>query len=140
MLDVGTVAWSGIRDPRLWVSTNLQHSNLRSGRCALTVPQRLQVGWQVNVYLIQTSAASGFSFAVAVFSFTQPIAAKIEAQHRTSKTVQRFHGMKLHLVVHRAAVNRMRMTDQSRMTRVLCARVEQRFEASCGAIDEHRTN
>ena len=82
----------------------------------------------------------GFSFAVAVLSFTQPKAAKIEAQHRKSKTVQRFHGMKHNLVVHRAAVNRMRMTDQSSMARILCARVEQRFEASCGAIDEQRTN
>src|SRR5947209_7001559 len=80
------------------------------------------------------------SLAMAVFSLAQPKATKIEAQHRKSKTVQRFHPMKHNLVVHGAAVNRMRMTDQSSMTRVLCAGVEQRFEASCGAIDEQRTN
>src|SRR5438105_15813154 len=80
------------------------------------------------------------SLSLSVLSFTQPKATKIEAQHRKSKTVQRFHRVKHNFVVHGAAVNRMRMTDQSSMTRVLCARVEQRFEASCGAIDEQRTN
>ena len=82
----------------------------------------------------------GFFHPATVFSLAQSKATKIEAQHRKSKTVQRLHRMKHNLVVHGAAVNRMRMTDQSSMTRVLCARVEQRFEASCRAIDEQRTN
>ena len=77
----------------------------------------------------------GFSFAVAVLSFTQPKAAKIEAQHRKSKTVERLHSMKHDFVVHGPAKYRVRMAYERRMGGVLSTRIEQRFQLSRRTIE-----
>jgi len=44
------------------------------------------------------------------------------------------------LVVQRSAKQRMRMADQRSVRRVVSSGVEQSFQASCGTIDEERTD
>jgi hypothetical protein len=39
-------------------------------------------------------------------------------------------------VVHRAAINRMRMTNERSMRGVFCAGVEQRLKAACSAFEK----
>jgi len=64
-----------------------------------------------------------FLFAV-VFPGAQTRAAKVEAQDRKSKRVQRLHRMENHLVVHRSAKNRVRMADESGVRRIGLANIE----------------
>ena len=52
-----------------------------------------------------------FPVAVIVLALAQARAAKVEAQHRKTKTVQRFHGVEHNFVVQRSAKQRMRMAD-----------------------------
>ena len=80
-----------------------------------------------------------FSVAVIVFAVAQPSAAKVEAQHRKTKTVQRLHGVKHNLVMQRPAKQRMRMADDRRMGRILGACVEQRFQGFPPGLRERAT-
>ena len=79
-----------------------------------------------------------FDFAdpVIVLTLAQSRSAKVEAQHGKSKAVQRFHGVKDDFVMQSSAKQRMRMTDDRSMSRVLRAGVEQRFQSSNGAIEK----
>jgi hypothetical protein len=78
----------------------------------------------------------GLTFAVSMFSFAQAKPSKIEAQDRKSEAIQRLHGMEDDFVVHRPAINRMRVANQGRMGCVLSTGVEQRFESARRAFDE----
>ena len=68
-----------------------------------------------------------FADAVIVFSLAQSCSAEVEAQHRESKAVQRFHRMEDDFVVQRSTEQRMWMANDSGMRRVLRASVEQGF-------------
>ena len=62
--------------------------------------------------------------AVSVLAFAQPAAAKVKAQNRKAKAVERLHGMKHNLIVHRPAKHGMRMAHQSGESSIVSARVE----------------
>src|ERR1700688_1936450 len=81
-----------------------------------------------------------FAAAMIVLAMAQSRAAKIEAQHRKTKTVQRLHGMKDDLIVHGPAKQGMRMTDEGSVRGILGARIKQRLELPSGAIEHKRTN
>ena len=74
--------------------------------------------------------------AMIVFCLAESCATKIEAEHRESKAVQRFHRMEHDFVVQRSTEQRMWMADNCSVSRVLCSRIEQRFETSCGTFEE----
>ena len=74
--------------------------------------------------------------AVGVLAFAQSGAAEVEAQHRESEAVERFHGVEDDFVVQRSAEEWMRMTDERSVSRGGRSRVEQGFEASGGAFEE----
>jgi len=73
---------------------------------------------------------------VIVFSLAQSGSAEVEAEHRKSKAVQRFHRVEDDLVMERSAEHGMRMTNYGRVRRVLRARVEQSFEPTSGTFKE----
>src|SRR5450631_2313798 len=75
-----------------------------------------------------------------MFSGTQSGAAKVEAQHGKSKRMQRLHGMKHDLVVHRPAKQWVRMADQSGMRRIGLARIEQCLEPAGRAVEKQRAD
>src|SRR5438874_1921169 len=77
-----------------------------------------------------------FSLPMSMLPLTQSESTKVESQHRKSEAVQRFHRMKDDLVMHRSAINRMWMANQSSIIRIVCARVEQGFEPARRAVDE----
>ena len=77
-----------------------------------------------------------FAIALIVFALAQSRSAKIESHHGESETVQRLHGVKHNLVVQRPAKQRMRMADQRGMSRILRARIEQRLQPACGAVEK----
>ena len=77
-----------------------------------------------------------FPDSMIVFTLAQTRAAKIEAQHGKTKTVQRLHGVKRDFVVQRATKQRMRMANDRGMGRVLRARVEQRLQPASGPVDK----
>jgi acetylornithine deacetylase len=79
-----------------------------------------------------------FPAAVVVLARAQSGAAKVEAQHRETKTVQRLHGVKDDSVVQRSAVNRMRMAHQSRMGGIFRAPIEQSLQSPGGAVEKER--
>src|SRR5207248_6591660 len=74
--------------------------------------------------------------ALVMFALAEPSTAKVEAQGRESKAVQRLHGSKHNLVMHGAAEHGMRMADQRGMGSVGGAGIEQRFQLSCRAGNE----
>jgi hypothetical protein len=73
-----------------------------------------------------------FADSVRVLAFAQAGGAEVEAQHRESETVERFHGMKDNFVVQRSTVEGMRMADDGSVRRILRSGVEQSFQASGG--------
>lgn len=75
-----------------------------------------------------------FTISMIMFPVAQAGAAKIEAQHREGKTVQRFHGVKDHLVMKRSTVERMGMAHQSGARGLRSASIEQRFEAASRTV------
>jgi len=79
-----------------------------------------------------------FPDSMIVFTLAQTRAAKIEAQHGKTKTVQRLHGVKHDFVVQRATKQRMRMANDRGMGRVLRARVEQRLQPASGRVEKKR--
>ena len=81
-----------------------------------------------------------FPVAVVVFALAQSRPAKIEAQHRKTKTVQRLHGVEDDFVVQRPAKQRMRMANHRRMRRILRAGIEQRFQPSRRTVERQRTD
>jgi len=81
-----------------------------------------------------------FSDAAGVFAFAQAGAAEVEAEHRESEAIERFHGMEDDFVVERSAVERMRMADHGGVRRVGGPGVEQSFQASGGAGEEKRAD
>src|SRR6266496_3648810 len=81
-----------------------------------------------------------FSLPMSMLPLTQSESTKVESQHRKSEAVQRFHRMKDDLVMHRSAINRMRMANQCSMIRAVRARVEKCLESPCRAFDEQGTN
>ena len=80
------------------------------------------------------------SVAVIVFTLAQSRAAKIEAQHRKTKSVERFHRMEHNFVVQRPAKQRMWMANHRRMRRVLRTRVEQSLQPARRPLEKQRTN
>jgi hypothetical protein len=70
----------------------------------------------VNSRSSQSRAAHIFDFAdaVGVLAFAQTGAAEVEAQHRESEAVERFHGVEDDFVVERSTVERMRMVQTRR--------------------------
>ena len=78
--------------------------------------------------------------AAVVLAFAQPGAAEVEAQHGKAEAVERFHGVEDDLVVHGAAEERMRMTDERGVGGAGRAGVEHGLEAAGGAGQEQRAN
>ena len=81
-----------------------------------------------------------FSVAVIVLALAQSRAAKVEAQHGETKTVQRFHGVEDDFVVQRSAEQRVRMTDDRGVSRIFCAGIQQCFQPACGAVEKQRAD
>ncbi len=79
-----------------------------------------------------------FAIAVIVLSVAQSGAAKVEAQHGKTETVQRLHGMKHNLVMQRPAKQRMGMADHCRVRCILRACIEQRLQPSRWTFEEER--
>jgi hypothetical protein len=79
-------------------------------------------------------------FTTVVLAMTQSGAAKVEAQHRKSKIVQRLRSVEDNFVVQGSSEQRMRMTDDSSVRSVFRARVEQGFQTSDRTIEKERTN
>ncbi len=65
-----------------------------------------------------------FPLAVIVFALAQTRSAKVEAQHRKAKPVQRLGRVKDHLVVQRTAVHRMWMAHHGGVFSVGSAGIE----------------
>ncbi|MGB7609106.1 MAG: hypothetical protein WBL97_11925, partial [Candidatus Sulfotelmatobacter sp.] len=88
------------------------------------------------------SGANIFDFPVAVIvlAMAEAGAAKVEAQHRKTKTVQRLHGMKHNLVMQRSSKQRMRVANNCGMSRFFRTGIEQRFESSRWAFKEERSD
>src|SRR5207244_562925 len=82
----------------------------------------------------------GFAASVVMFSLAQSHPTEVEAEHRKTKAVQRFHRMEHDLVMHGAAEHRMRMADQGGMGGVLRAGIAQGFEPAGGAVEKKRTD
>ena len=76
--------------------------------------------------------------SIVMQAFAQSSASKIETQHRKSKRVQRLHRMIDNFVVHGAAIKPMRMTDQSRMSCIRLAFVEQGLQPSRRSLNKER--
>ncbi len=68
-----------------------------------------------------------------MLAFAQPGAAKIEAEHGKSETVERLHGVEDNFVMQRSTVQRMRMAHDGGMRRIGRPGVEQSFQTSGGA-------
>ncbi len=79
-----------------------------------------------------------FPEAVIMYPGAESRAAKIESQNWNAESIQRFRRLVNHLVVHGAAKQRMRMADNrgERRTWFACWRPQNRFEASCGALQK----
>ena len=75
-----------------------------------------------------------------MFALAQSGSAKVEAQHRETKAVQRLHGVEHDFVVQRSAKQRMRMADHRSVRRVRRSRVEQGFQASRRTVEKQRTD
>ena len=88
------------------------------------------------------SGANIFNFAVAVivFALAESGAAKVEAQHGKTKTVQRLHGMEHNLVMQCSSKQRMRVANDRGVSRILPTGVEQCFESSPWAFKEERSD
>ena len=88
------------------------------------------------------SGAHIFDFAVAVIvlAMAESGAAKVEAQHGKTKTVQRLHGVEHNLVMQRSAKQRMRVANNCGMSRIFGTGVEQRFKSSRWAFKEERSD
>ena len=76
--------------------------------------------------------------AMIVLAGAESGAAKVEAQHGKSNTIQSLHGMEYNLVMERPAKHRMGMANYRRVRRTLGASVEQRFQPSRRAFQEER--
>jgi hypothetical protein len=79
-------------------------------------------------------------FTTVVLAMAQSGAAKVEAQHRKSKIVQRLRSVEDNLVVQGSSEQRVRMTDDRSMRGVFRARVDQGFQTSGRTIEKERTN
>ena len=79
-----------------------------------------------------------FPAAAIVLAVAESGAAKVEAQHGKTKTVQRLHGVEHDLVMQRPAKQRMGMADHRRVSRTLSTYVEQCFQSSRWAFEEER--
>jgi len=77
---------------------------------------------------------------VVVLAMAQAGSAKVKAQRRESEPIQRFHGMKHHLVVECAPINWMRVADQRRVGGILGAKVQNGFKLSSRSIEKQRAN
>ena len=73
---------------------------------------------------------------VVVLPSAQPGTTKIETQHWHAEGVQRFHRVEDNLVVERASIKRMRVTNHASVRRGRDTLVEQRFERSGGAFEK----
>ena len=88
-----------------------------------------------------TTSGSGTSYACPIaagVALAQTGAAKVEAQHRKSKTVQGFHGVEDDLVMQGSAEQRMRMAYKRGVRGTLGAGVEQGFQASGRTVEKQR--
>src|SRR5208283_1444032 len=65
---------------------------------------------------------------------------EVESQHGKAKAVQHLHGVEDDLVVQRSAKQRVRMANHRGMSCVLSARIEQRFQATGGAVEKERAD
>ncbi len=108
-------------------------------RCAEREAGKQQRQVELRVQPVESGAnIFDFPVAVIVFALAESRAAKVEAQHGKTKTVQRLHGMEHNLVVQRSAKQRMRMANDCGMSRIFRAGVEQRFESSRRAFEKER--
>jgi len=71
-----------------------------------------------------------------VLALAQAGPAKIETQHRKSKTVQRLHRMEHNLVMQSPSEQRMRMRHQRGMRRVGRSDIEQRLQPSRRTVNK----
>ena len=76
------------------------------------------------------------SLTKVVFAMAQSGTAKIEAQHWKAETVQSLHGVKDDLVVKRPTKEWMRMAHHRGISRVVCARVQKRFQSTRWTLQE----
>ena len=76
--------------------------------------------------------------ALIMFAVAEAGAAKVKAQHRKAKTVQRLHGVENNLVMQCPAKQGMGMANYCGVRRVPGAGIQQRFQAACGAFEEER--
>jgi hypothetical protein len=73
-----------------------------------------------------------------VLAFAQAGTAEVEAEHRESEAVERFHGVEDDFVVQRSTVERMRMAHHGGVRRGGRSGVEESFQASDGSGEEQR--
>jgi hypothetical protein len=69
--------------------------------------------------------------AVVMGAFAEPGSAKVETQYRETEGLERLHGVIDDLVVHGAAAEGMRVTDERGIGRFRCASVEESLETAC---------
>lgn len=134
----------GHRNRRNAYSNQSLHPRIRTrspqpDRRAKRESRKQQRQVKLRVQPIEGSAnVFDFPVAVIVFAVAQSGASKVEAQHGKTKTIQRLHGVEHDLVMQSPAKQWMRMADDSRVRRVLCAGIEQRFQSSRRAFEEER--
>src|ERR1700674_2475730 len=75
-----------------------------------------------------------------MFALAQARPAKIKAQHRITKVVQRLHGVKDDFVVQSSAVKGMRMAYQRSVSGMFRTRIEQGFQPTRWAVEEQRAD
>jgi hypothetical protein len=79
-----------------------------------------------------------FCVAMVVLALAQSGTAKIKAQHRITKTVQRLHGVKNDFVVESSSIERMRMAHERSTGSLLRTHIEQGFQPSGWTVEEQR--
>ena len=73
---------------------------------------------------------------MVVFTFAQAGAAKVEAQYRKTKFMQRLHCVVDDLIVHGPAMQRMWMANQGAVRCVQTAFIQQRLQPACRPIQK----
>ena len=92
---------------------------------------------ELGIHPVESSAhVVNFSVAVVVLAGAKSGAAKVEAQHRETKTVQRLHGMEHNFVMQSPTEERMRVTNYRCVSRILRPGVEECLQAPRGPIEE----
>src|SRR5579872_170187 len=115
------------------VGTSRSQSNRRAKRKSREDQRQMKFG----IEPVKRSAhVFDLALALVVFALAQARAAKVEAQHRETKAVQRLHSVEDNFIVQRPAKQRMRMADDGCKSGILGATVKQRFQPSHRAVKE----